>query len=224
MSDTGQMPGDGIRLAGEEPLSPRDALAVVEDQRHRVDRSLHVNVALMHGVLGAAWLVGFGITYFAFGSGDGKSQDVPFWLVAAVIAVANAAMVMAGIGQSIRRGRGIEGSSRSAMRMYMWAWPLALAGAYAVDAGLSYQGLPGRLAPLLWPGTAAGVSGILYLAGGLFFQDKVHYSLGAWILLVTAASMFAGVPGNFAVLALAGGGGFLAATWRYAMISRRACE
>jgi ABC-type uncharacterized transport system permease subunit len=61
-------------------------------------------------------------------------------------------------------------------------------------------------------------------AGGLFFRDKTHYTLGAWLLITTAASMFAGVPADFAVLALAGGSGFLAATWRYAMISRRACE
>jgi hypothetical protein len=37
-----------------------------------------------------------------------------------------------------------------------------------------------------------------------------------WMLIVGAASVFAGAPGNFAVLSLAGGGGFLAAAALYA--------
>ena len=224
MTDIGPVPGDGTRLADEEPLSPHEALALVEDQRRRVNRSLQVNVALVHGALGVAWLAGFGIFYFASGtSGGGRTPEVPVWVAVVVIAVVNAVALMAGVGQTIRRSRGIEGRSWDAMRMYLWAWPLAYAGVYAADAGLQYQGLPERLAPLLWPGSAAGVTGVMFLAGGLFFRDKIHYSLGAWLLITTAASMFAGVPGNFAVLALAGGAGFLIATWRYAAISRRAC-
>jgi hypothetical protein len=222
VSDIGPVPGDGTRLADEEPLSPHEALALVEDQRHRVNRSLQVNVALVHGALGVAWLAGFGILYFASGTGAGKAPQVPVWVAVVVIVVVNAVALMAGVGQTIRRGRGIEGRSWDAMRMYLWAWPLAYAGVYAADAGLQSQGLPERLAPLLWPGSAAGVTGVMCLAGGLFFRDKIHYSLGAWLLITTAASMFAGVPGNFAVLALAGGAGFLIATWRYAAISRQA--
>ena len=221
MSDTGPGPGDGTRLVDDEPLTPDEALALVEDQRHRVNRSLQVNVVLVHGALGVAWLAGFGIFYFTFGHGAGKSPAVPAWVAVVVIAVVNAIALMAGLGQTLRRGRGIEGRSWDAMRMYLWAWPLAYAGVYAADAGLQYQGLPERLAPLLWPGSAAAVTGVMCLAGGLFFRDKIHYALGAWLLITTAASMFAGVPANFAVLALAGGGGFLVATWRYAMISGR---
>jgi hypothetical protein len=216
----GPAPGDGIKIADDEPLSPREALAVVEDQQHRVTRGLGVNVALVHGTLGVAWLVGFGIFYFTFGHGAGKAPQVPDWVAVVVIATVNTVALMAGLGQTIRRGRGIEGRSWDDMRMYLWAWPLAYAGVYAADAGLQYQGLPVRLAPLLWPGSAAVVTGVLCLAGGLFFRDRIHYSVGAWLLITSAASMFAGVPGNFAVLALAGGGGFLVATWRYIRISR----
>jgi hypothetical protein len=216
--------GDKAGLAAEEPLSPREALALVESQRDRVNQSLQVNVALVHGALGVAWLAGFGIFYFTFGHGAGKSPEVPVWVAVVVIGVVNIVALMAGLGQTLRRGRGIEGRSWDAMRMYLWAWPLAYAGVYAADAGLQYQGLPERLAPLLWTGSAAAVTGVMCLAGGLFFRDKIHYTLGAWVLVTTAASMFAGVPGNFAVLALAGGGGFLIATWRYIVISRPARE
>jgi hypothetical protein len=218
--------GDKAGLAADEPLSPREALsphealAVVEDQRHRVNRSLQVNVAVVHGAMGVAWLAGFGVSYFAFRHGTGRAPQVPAWAAVAVIAVVNAMVLMAGLGQTIRRGRGFEGRSTDAMRMYLWAWPLAFGGVFAAVAGLQYQGLPVRLAALLWAGSAALVTGVMCLAGGLFFRDKIHYSVGAWLLIVTAASMFAGVPGNFAVLALAGGAGFGIATWRYALIRR----
>jgi hypothetical protein len=46
-------------------------------------------------------------------------------------------------------------------------------------------------------------------------------TVGVWMLLVGAASVFAGAPANFAVLALAGGGGFLVAAARYAWAGRR---
>lgn len=206
-----------------EALSAREALAIVAAQRQQVSRSLEVNVALVHGASGAAWLVGFGVTYLAFGHG-GSSPLVPAWAAVVVVGLANAVAITAGLGQTIRRNLGIEGGSWDAMRMYMWAWPIAFAGGYAADAGLQYQGLPVHLAPLLWPGTAAGVCGVLYLAGGLFFHDKIHYALWAWILAATAGSMFAGVPGNFTVLALAGGAGFLVATWRHVRIGKQAGE
>lgn len=53
------------------------------------------------------------------------------------------------------------------------------------------------------------------------FRDPVHYGLGIWMLAVAASSVFAGVPGNFAVLALAGGGGFLVAAVPYYRWTRK---
>jgi hypothetical protein len=50
----------------------------------------------------------------------------------------------------------------------------------------------------------------------------VQYGLGVWILATNAAAMFAGVPGNSLVLAVAGGGGFLVAAARFAAQRRRA--
>ena len=67
---------------------------------------------------------------------------------------------------------------------------------------------------LLWSGSALLLVGVLYLAGGALFQDRFQYGLGLWMLVSGAASVYAGVPGNFAVVSLAGGGGlFLAATY-----------
>lgn len=199
-------------------LSAGEALALVEGERERVARSLHVDVPLILTLWGIAWLGGFGITYFSYGPAHGTV--VPAWLAITVTVALNAVAAVTTAAQTIRRGHGVDGPSRQVMTMYMWAWPLAFGGLVALNVGLFTQGAPLRLAPLLWPASATMVAGILYLATGFLFRDPTAYRLGAWMLIVGAASVFAGVPGNFAVLSLAGGGGFLAAAALYASHGR----
>ena len=95
--------------------------------------------------------------------------------------------------------------------MYGLGWALALAGLFAVNRGLAHQGLPADLRPLVSSGTSLLVVGLLYLTTGIVWRDRVQYGLGAWTPLVGAGSVSAGFPANFAVLSLAGGGGFLVA-------------
>ncbi|HLX51457.1 MAG TPA: hypothetical protein VKS82_24280 [Streptosporangiaceae bacterium] len=217
MTGTGQPPNGMTRPGGEGEMSPQEALALVEKQRHEVAGRLMVDIELILGAWGVAWLVGFGAAYLSYG----RHATVPGWLATVLLTVVNLGAAALTFGQSARRGAGIEGPSREVMSMYMWAWPLALAGVFAVDSALARDGLPVRLDSLLWSGTAACTVGVLYLAGGMLFRDRVHYGLGIWMLITGAASVFAGPPGNFAVLALAGGGGFLVAAGWYAWAGRR---
>jgi hypothetical protein len=53
--------------------------------------------------------------------------------------------------------------------------------------------------------------GLLYLAGGILWRSTAMYVLGGWIALVGAAATLAGLPGSYLLMALAGGGGMLAA-------------
>jgi hypothetical protein len=95
--------------------------------------------------------------------------------------------------------------------MFSWCWPATLAGVFAFDLGLSRHGLPETTLSLLWPGSFLLVGAVLFLAAGVLFGDRAQFGLGLWSLAVAAGSTFAGRPGNFAVLALAGGGGLLLA-------------
>jgi hypothetical protein len=182
-----------------------------------VARRLLAHVQLILCGWGIAWLIGFGAAYLSYGA----SPAVPPWLAVIVLVVVNLGAAALSYSQSIRHGRGIEGPSHEVMSMYMWSWPLAMTGVFAADTGLALHGLPVRLDALLWTGTGACTVGVLYLAGGMLFRDRLHYGLGVWMLMTGAASVFAGAPGNFAVLALAGGGGFLAAAGWYAWVGRR---
>jgi hypothetical protein len=199
-------------------MSARDALAVLETQRDRVNRSLQVDVVAMLAAWGVAWLAGFGLAYLA----SGRSPAVSWWVAGPVIGVLGGAALAVSYVLPMRQGRGIAGPSRRVTSMYMWSWALAFAAIAAINAGLVHQGLPPRLTPLLWSGTSALAVGLLYLGTGFLFRDRINYVLGVWMLVTGAASVYAGYPGNFAVLSLAGGGGFLAAAASWAAGRRRA--
>ena len=205
--------------AGGE-LSPQELLELIRTQHEGAARDLYVAPARILASWGVAWLLGFGAFYFA--SSRARGHFLPLW-AAAVILVSLSAVAVAGVViQMARRGRGVQGPSRTVSAMYGWSWSLAFAGVFALNIGLSQHGLPASLAPLLWPGSSAVVAGVLYLAGGALFADRVQYGLGIWMLAVGAGSVQAGWPANFAILALAGGGGFLAAAAFILARARRA--
>src|SRR5665647_3205213 len=101
---------------------------------------------------------------------------------------------------------------------YPTAVPLRLRGAVAaVNIGVTRLGLPDDAVTLLWSGSSLLLVGVLYLAAGALFQDRFQYGLGVWMLVSGACSVYAGVPGNFAVVSLAGGGGLLLAAGYFAL-------
>ncbi|WP_326829239.1 hypothetical protein OIE13_34095 [Streptosporangium sp. NBC_01810] len=59
--------------------------------------------------------------------------------------------------------------------------------------------------------------GLIYLAEGAVHRNMLHYGLGTWLALIAAASLFLDAPGLYAVLAIAGGGGYAVA----AVLERR---
>ena len=105
--------------------------------------------------------------------------------------------------------------------MYGWSWGLGFFALGVVNIGVTRLGLPDDAVTLLWSGSSLLLVGVLYLGGGALFQDRFQYGLGVWMLASAACSVFAGVPGNFAVVALAGGGGLLLAAGYFAMRQAR---
>ncbi|MGA7173730.1 MAG: hypothetical protein WBZ07_00240 [Candidatus Dormiibacterota bacterium] len=197
-------------VIGDEPShTPEETLALIDAQRGMALRSLYVDPAMILGAWGVAWLLGFGAIYLAVNGWLGAVM--PAWAAAVLAAVLFTAAAVVTFGEQVRRGRGVQGASRRIAAMYGWSWLLAAAGLLALDLALEHQGLPSGLAPLLWTGSSLLAVGLLYLAGGMLWDDRLQYGLGVWVLVTGAASVAAGVPGNFAVLSLAGGGGFLVA-------------
>jgi len=206
----------------DRPLSAGESLALIERQQQEVGRKLGVNVALFYAPWGAAYLLGFGAVFLTYPTG------VPFRLpgVAAgvIVGMLFAAAVVVSVVTGTRAGRGVRGPSSAAGAMYGWTWTLGFSALATVNIGIGRLGLPADAMTLLWSGSSLLLVGVLYLAGGALWQDRFQYGLGVWMLVSGAASVFAGVPGNFAVVSLAGGGGLLLTAGYFALrhVHRRA--
>lgn len=199
-------------------LSAEDSLALIEEQRGRVGRDLAPDPVLLFGTWGIAWVVGFLGSYAA---------DRGWALSSLTAGLLFFALLVGGIVITAvhvaRTSRGVRGVSSQLGAMYGWSWLLGFGCLFAISAGLARQdgGLTGDQWALFAPAGSLLIVGLMYLAGGLMWRDRVQYGLGVWILATDAASVFAGVPGNSLVLAIAGGGGFLAAAAWFAVQRRR---
>lgn len=199
-------------------LSAAESLALIEQQRSRVDRDLDVNVALLYGAWGVAWTLGFA-SFYLIGSGE---VDAPWWAAGLLnFGLLGAAIAVTSV-HSARVARGVRGVSAEIGTMYGLAWTLGFVAMAAVNVGLTRLGLTDEQVAALWPAASLLVVGLLYLAGGALWRDRFQYGLGIWILVTDAVSVFAGVPGNYLVLSIAGGGGFLAAAAWFGVRRRRA--
>lgn len=194
----------------DEHLAPDDALAIIAGQREVTART-QPSSALLFGVWGAAWLVGYGLMWLT-----ALDDDAPAVWAAAVAIGGGAAAIAFTVWHSAHRAAGIRGRSAREGARYGWAWALGFLAQGVIVAALAQAGAEPVVISLAANAIATMVVGLLYLAGGLLWEATPMYVLGAWILLTGACGAFAGLPGSYAVMALAGGGGMLVA----ALVSR----
>ena len=193
----------GEAVDDEQGLSPGESLALIERQRGEIAARLCFPVSGLFAVWGIAYLAGFGL---AFAATQGL---VPMGVAIGVGALLAVTGIACSAARGVAAGRGISGRSQTAGAMYGWSWTLGFAGLYAVNFGLMSHGLPTAMVSLLWSGSALLLAGVIYLAGGALWGDRAQYVLGVGMIASAAGSVFAVYPGDFLVLSLAGGGGFL---------------
>ncbi|WP_410594099.1 hypothetical protein [Amycolatopsis sp. lyj-23] len=191
----------------DEPMSAEESLHLIAQQNRRTRRELGGGPARILAAWAFAWIVGWGFTYVTTLPG----VSVPGWVAGAVLVPL---LFLLAVGYttytSIRSGRGIRGPSRTIGAMYGYGWALSSIGLMVVDIRITgFQALSTDQVSLLWTGTWLLLTGVMYLAGGMVWQDKLMYGLGAWMILSAALSVLVGYPDNFLVLAVCGGGGFL---------------
>jgi hypothetical protein len=202
-------------LEQDRVLSAGESLALIERQQQEAQRRLRLNPALMFGLWGAAYLFGFGAVFLTYPTAI--SLRLPGMAAAVIIGVLFASATVTSLVTGVRAGRGLRGPSRAAGAMYGCSWTLGFCALTAVNIGVTRLGLPEDAVTVLWSGSSLLLVGVLYLAGGALFHDRFQYGLGIWMLLSGAGSVYAGVPGSFAVVSLAGGGGLLLAAGYFAL-------
>jgi hypothetical protein len=207
--------GADVGLEEEHALSAGESLALIERQKHETQRRLGVNPVMFYGPWGAAYLLGFGSIFLTYPTA--LPWRLPGVVAAVITGVLFVAATVLSVATGVRAGRGLRGPSRAAGAMYGWSWTMGFCALTVVNIGVTRLGLPDDAITLLWSGSSLLLVGVLYLAAGAMWQDRFQYGLGAWMLVSGASSVWAGVPGAFAVVSLAGGGGLLLAAGYFAL-------
>lgn len=193
---------------GSDALDPAAMLALQERQATRVDDIFARPTIAIVFIWGVAWTVGFLALWSA-------SDANPWFTTPPIVAGWLFAILMAGgvVASSVigsRMSRGIQGAQQVQGTMYGIAWAIGCTAAAVFGGALFAAGMAPELAAIFYPAIYSLVVGLLYLAGGAVWRDRVMYGMGVWIIVVGMAAPFFGSPGNALIMGIAGGGGFLA--------------
>lgn len=192
----------------DRPLDPAAMLALSAQQQHRATSTFVRPVVSMLLIWGAAWLIGFAALWLALE--PEAPFSVPIAIAGPVFGILIGGAVVTSIVIGVRMSRGIRGSSVFSGAVYGWTWSIASISVFLIGTALFRAGMPTELSMLFFPTMYGLVAGMLYLAGAALWNDKTQLFLGLWIIVVSVASSFAGVPTNLLIMSLLGGGGFIA--------------
>jgi hypothetical protein len=189
------------------PLDPADSLAIIRAQRAVVRDSAAVDGRVLFGAWGVAWLVGYGALY---ASAVGRPSEGPGAWGFVVFAACLAAAIVVTTVHIAHRTAGVRGVSAVTGAMYGWTWFWGYLVMSVLLGALGTAGASAEVMAIAANGMACLVAGLLYMAGGALWRDRVLYVVGAWILTCGVTATFAGIPTTYLVMAVAGGGAFLA--------------
>lgn len=198
--------GNGNPKAAEPPLDLAAALAIVDNAERGARRALNGNAHLIYLMWGVAWLAGFGALE---GSRRGWLPLEPASALA-VLGTALLAATAATVVLSIRSTLGIRGHSAFQSGMYGASWALGSLIMVLLSVAIGRAVDDFWVRGLLINSAAVLIVGLLYVAGGTTFNDRLQCSLGLWLLAVTAAALASGPEHFLAVNLFLGAGGMLA--------------
>ncbi|MET0420042.1 MAG: transporter [Actinoplanes sp.] len=189
---------------------PAESLALIERERANIERDLTPDPRLMLWPWGIAWVVSFTVFFLRFGPDGRVFVDLPGWLPLLLLAVLT---IAAGITTGIvgaRAGRQVTGPTSRQGMFYGITWSVAFT-VFSVLFSQFSPLLPEDMVGLLWAGGMVGVTGVMYMAGSALWNDRTMFVLGAWICLIDVVGILAGPGWHSLIIAVAGGGGMLAA-------------
>jgi hypothetical protein len=156
-----------------------------------------------------AYLLGHGAA--AVSRGPDPLVAMPAWLPMTLLGAGLAAGTVFASVAATRAQRGAGPHDSLSGKLLGLSWISAFTALFLAITGLTTQLEMPDLQSVLWPAWSGFLVGLLYLGEGATRRNLVHYVLGTWLALTSAAALLVGVPGMFGVLAIAGGGGFAVA-------------
>ncbi|MCP2263345.1 hypothetical protein ACFQHV_05870 [Promicromonospora thailandica] len=186
-------------------LDAAETLRLIREQQERARDATGPDGRLLFGAWGLAWLIGY-LAMWTTARTAGLPAAWAGWVFAGCIV---GAMVFT-IVHSVTRTAGVRGVSARIGAMYGWTWFLAFLGLGVLLGAMGRAGAEPEIMAIAANGFAALITGLLYIAGGMLFEEYRMSAVGGWMLVTAVVAAFAGMPHTYLVMALAGGGGFLA--------------
>ncbi|MEU7727517.1 ABC transporter permease [Streptomyces sp. NPDC040724] len=157
-----------------------------------------------------AYVLGHGAA--AASHGDTPLLGLPGWLPVTLLGTGLTTGIVLATMAAVRAQRGATAPELLSGRLLAAAWIAAFTAlALAITGLTSVLGAP-ELQSVLWPAGSGIIVGLLYLAEGAVRRNVLHYGLGVWLALTSAAALSLDAPGLYGVLAVAGGGAYTFAT------------
>lgn len=196
-------------MSDDTALDPAASVALIAEQRAKVQAATDVDGRLLFGVWGVAWLIGFWLQWAAWG--DDPLIHLSYGAALAVFGMLLITAMVVTTVHIARRSAGIRGTTSTQGAMYGWAWFFAFAGIGVLGHALDSAGASAEVVSMAMTASSTLLVGVLYMAGGALWRVRIQFVLGAWICLVTIVATLVGTPNMLLVMALAGGGGMLVA-------------
>lgn len=190
--------------AGGVGLDPAETLRLIRQQQEAARDATEPDGRLLFGAWGLAWLIGY-LAMWTTARETGSPEPWAGWVLAGCIVGATTFTIV----HSVTRTAGTRGASARIGALYGWTWFLAFTAFGVMLGAMGDAGAPPEVMAIAANGFACLIVGLMYIAGGLLFEENRMAAVGAWMLVTAVLAAFAGMPNTYLVMAVAGGGGFL---------------
>jgi hypothetical protein len=203
-------------MAEDDVLDARQAAELLRRSANHARERLIVNQPLIYGAWGLAWLIGCGAMWLSV-LGQHPFRGAAGW-ASAVLGVGIGLAIVVTAVATVRASSGIGGVSARQGMMFGLAWPVGFAALFVIIGAASHFGASAQVMGVLGAAGPLLLVGLIYMVAAGLWLDRVMFWLGVWELVVAAAGAWTGPVGVLFMDAVAGGGGFLAASallaWR----------
>ncbi|WKV70114.1 ABC transporter permease [Streptomyces sp. PCS3-D2] len=160
---------------------------------------------------GLAYLLGHGAA--AASHGDSPLLGLPAWLPTVLLGAGLVTGIVLAAAAALRAQRGAPAAEILSGTLLGTAWIAGFAALALAITGLTSVLDAPELQTVLWPAGSGIIVGLLYLAEGAVRRNVLHYCLGIWLALTSAAVLFLEAPRLHWALATACGGAYALATF-----------
>jgi len=205
-----------MTIPEEETMDVAQAAAMVDETRRNTGQALRIRYVPIYLAWGVAWLGGLGAMWLSV-RGQHPYRG-PSGVSGAVLGTLLGAAALVTVLMILRATRGVGGQSAVQGSIWGGAFSVGFAAWFAVAGALAHYGASRAVMGIVYAAGPVLVTGLIYIVAAAIWAEWSMLILGAWLAVTCVAAAWTGPVTILLVEALAGGGGFLAASM---LVARR---